>query len=207
MVANSWSALGSAELETGSFAAAAVDFGNAAGIWVETDGPGNPMALAAQRNRIRALESAGSVSAAESWEAFARDLQSARGNPRTLAGYRVDLALHRLASGRADLAATDSAAALAGLAPLGEEARSFRTRATAAQGRALLALGRKTEAQPLLEAALRGFALSDPDEREEVEATRRALGLAPDARPVRSETVSSDAMSLHAIGARAASPP
>jgi hypothetical protein len=182
MVANSWSALAAAQVSSGEFAAAAEAYERARAIWVETDGPANPMALAALRNRCRALDGAGGgPEAAASWERLARELERGQGNPRLLAGYRVDLALHRLASRRPTLAESDASLALALLAAAGERAPATLARAQAARGRALLALARPGEARPLLEAALAGLEKGPPELAEELAATRRALGLEAEA--------------------------
>ncbi len=193
MVANSWSALAAAQIESGDFAAAASGYEHAHSIWVETNGPGNPMALAALRHRARALDraaagpdSSAASAAGAAWAQLASELEGARGNPRTLAGHRVELALHYLKSDRPELARGEAEAAIALLHPLAEPAPATQARARAALGRALLALGRPEEAHPELEAALAGMNQNAPDDPQELAATRRALGLpieSPEPRP------------------------
>ncbi len=178
MVANSWSALGSAYSDLGKLADAEEAFAHAHAIWVETDGPGTPMALAALRNLARTRERAGKTAAAEtSWRSLAGDLQAAHASPRTLAGYRIDLALHDLGMHRPAAAEAEAATALTLLAAAEEPAPMVLARAQAARGRALVALGRKAEGRPLLEAALASLEKSPPDNPDELAATRRALEL------------------------------
>nr|AGC72412.1 serine/threonine protein kinase [uncultured bacterium A1Q1_fos_2037] len=56
LVANSWSAIGKAHLDDGSFTAAAEAYEAARSIWEETAGEGHAMTKAAARNRDRARE-------------------------------------------------------------------------------------------------------------------------------------------------------
>jgi len=177
-VANSWSALGSAYGDLGKLAAAEEAFDHAHAIWVETDGPGNPMALAALRNLARIRERAGKTAAAEaSWRSLAGDLRAAHASPRTLAGYRIDLALHDLVMHRPAAAEAEAATALTLLAAEVEPSPMTLARAQAARGRALVELGRREEGQPLLEAALATLEKSPPDNPDELTSTHRALGL------------------------------
>ncbi len=64
MVANSWSAIGKAQLDAGQFAAAAAAYETARAIWEETAGVGSPMTKAAVRSRERARELAANPAAA-----------------------------------------------------------------------------------------------------------------------------------------------
>ncbi len=178
MVANSWSALGSAYSDLGKLAAAEEAFDHAHAIWVETGGPGNPMALAALRNLARTRERAGETAAADaSWRSLADDLRAAHASPRTLAGYRIDLALHDLAMHRPAAAEAEADTALRLLAAAGEPSPMNLARARAARGRALVELGRREEGQTLLEAALATLEKSPPDNPDELTSTHRALGL------------------------------
>ena len=177
-VANSWTALGGAQLDTGSFAAAAESFARAHTIWVETDGPGNPMSLAALRNLARALDRADRpAAAATSWDRLAADMKHSPADPRTLASYHVDLALRQLGLKQPAAAETEAAAALTLLASTPQPAPVTTARAQAARGRALLALGREADARPLLESASATFEKRPPENPEEAAAVRRALGL------------------------------
>ncbi len=63
MVANSWSAIGKAQLDAGDFAAAAASYETARSIWEETAGVEGPMTAAALRNRDRARELAANPAA------------------------------------------------------------------------------------------------------------------------------------------------
>jgi hypothetical protein len=105
------------------------------------------------------------------------NLGGAKISPRTRAGYRIDLGLHALARGEAAGALLEVQGAMALLATLPEPAPATLARAQAAQGRALAALARAAEAEPLLRAALAGMEENPPDNREELAAVRRALGV------------------------------
>ena len=175
-VANSWSALGRAHLDAGDAATAADAFAAAHSIWLATDGAANPMALAAERNLAQALERKGDRGAAErAWAQLAVDLEGARASPRTLAGYRVDLALHALATERPAAAEDEADKAIALLAAASEPPNTLLGRAQAVRGRALVAQGRLEEGGALLAVALAALDRSPPEDDDERAAARRAL--------------------------------
>jgi serine/threonine-protein kinase len=177
-VANSLAALGLALVDIGALAEAESAFATAHSIWVETDGPGNAMALANLRNRARTLDRAGRADeAAAAWSELGRDLAGARIEPRTSAAYHVDLALHGLRRGRPHDADREAATALAELASASVATPRTLARAQAARGRALLVLGQNAEARTLLESSLAAFAADPPEDPDEIAAARDALGL------------------------------
>ena len=178
-VANSLAGLGLALVDSGAFDEAERAFDTAHSIWIETDGPGNAMALGSLRNRARALDRAGrAADAGAVWDRLGDDLAGARVDPKTSAAYRVDIALHRLAGGQAGGAEREASKALAELASASAASPRIRARAEAARGRALLALGRGAEARALLESALSILADDPPDDPAELAATRTALRMA-----------------------------
>jgi serine/threonine-protein kinase len=176
-VANSWSLLGVALGDSGAFDEAAAAHATAHSIWVATDGPGHASSLASLRHRARALDRAGrAAEASAAWERLRADLAGARVHPRTSAAYRVDLALHRLAAGRAAEAEREAATALAEIASASLPSARTRARAEAARGRALLALGRAVEGRALLDSALAVLEDEPPDDPAELAALRAARG-------------------------------
>lgn len=178
MIANSWSALAAAKADSGEFAAAAAAYARAHAIWIETDKPENPMALAALRNEARAHERAGqSAHARASWGRLATDLSGARGSPRVLAGYHVELALYLLRVRQPSRAERESDRALALLELSHEPAPATAARAKVARGRARLAQSPGEDARAILATALAELEASAGDYVEEAAAARRALGL------------------------------
>jgi hypothetical protein len=111
----------------------------------------------------------------------------------------IAICLHFLVTAKSAAALREAEAALSLLATLPEPAPATLARSQGVQGRALLALRREAEAQPLLEAALAGMEARPPDNREELAAVRRALGRDAEAAALPAPTAGTTGRLVHGM--------